>query len=67
MTALPLALACVSVGRRRWFRPPAELGPHAWILLASVGGHAMPNRLHQGTCEQRFSYHAMRLIYQLAP
>lgn len=65
---VPLALNCVSIARRgREFRPPPELGPHGWIVLASVGGHAMLRHLHPATGEQHFSYHAMRLVYQLAP
>jgi len=61
-----MAMECLTTsdGTRR-FVPAAEA--KAFLLEASVGGLAILNRTRCLSDQQRFSYHAMRLIFQHAP
>ena len=65
-TGFRLTLECVATrdGTRR-FAPAG--GVAAFLLEASLGGLAILNRVRGMSAEARFSYHAMRLIFQHAP
>jgi hypothetical protein len=52
--------------RNRRFTPGPE-GVLAFIIQASLAGHAILTRCRCIDSERRFSYHTMRLLYQLAP
>lgn len=65
---LPIVLDSSGIGRNdRRFTVPPGLSKSNWILFASLGGHAILRHLHPTSREQHSGYHAMRLIYQLAP
>ena len=50
----------------RRFAPADGIGLAKFVVTASLGGLALLAWKKRLTAEQRFSYHAMRLVYQLA-